>query len=67
VSVPQPVRGDALSRSGLSEAFAERAREIAQAERLDGAPLERYVRLAKDCHNNFRQMLPKIEAGETPE
>jgi hypothetical protein len=30
----------------LSKAFAERARQIAQAEKLDGLPIERYVKLA---------------------
>lgn len=53
-----------LSQRGLCEPFAERARTIAQAEGLDGQPIERYQRLAKDCGNNLRMMLSRIDAGE---
>jgi len=53
-----------LARRGLAEPFAQRCFEIAQQEGLNGQPLERYIRLAKDNRNNFRAMLQAVELGQ---
>jgi len=52
-----------LAQRDLAKAFAERAREIAQLEGLDGQPIERYVKLANECKSNLRAMLSAIEGG----
>jgi len=52
-----------LARRDLARAFAERCRQVAIAERLDGRPIEDYLALAKRCRNNLRQMLCEVESG----
>lgn len=52
-----------MSRRGLAEAMAERARTIAQAEGLDGKPIKQYLELVRQKRNNFRSVLQHIAAG----
>lgn len=52
-----------LARRDLAKPFAERAREIAQAEGLDGKPIEAYVRLVQKHRQNFRAVLQEIASG----
>ena len=47
----------------FAEALAVRAREIAQAEHLDGAPIEAYRALIAKHDCNFRHALNEIEQG----
>jgi replication-associated recombination protein RarA len=53
-----------LAQQSLSRLFAERAKQIAEAEGLDGQPIERYVRLVQEHKNNLRAVLQVIDSGE---
>lgn len=52
-----------MRHTGLELAFAIRAREIAQAENLDGQGLDAYISLARSCRCNMREMLTRLESG----
>lgn len=53
-----------LAQRDVAKPFAERAREIAQAEGLDGKPLAAYIRLVNDKGGNMRAVLNEIESGK---
>jgi len=53
-----------LSRRGLAELFAAECKRIAELEELGGAELADYVKLAKQCRNNLRDMLQHVATGE---
>jgi DNA polymerase-3 subunit gamma/tau len=53
-----------LTNQGLAPVFAEHVKRIAEAEGLDGKPVQAYIKLAQRCKNNCREMLMVIEAGE---
>ena len=52
-----------LTNQGLAKAFGEHCRQIANAENLNGKPVESYIKLAQKCKNNCRMMLQEIESG----
>lgn len=52
-----------LTNQGLCNLFAQRAKEIAALENLDGKPIKDYVNLAKTSHNNMRTILQSVESG----
>ena len=52
-----------LARRDLAKAFAQRAKEIAEREGLDGRPIEQYIRLVQKHRQNLRAALQEVEAG----
>jgi len=53
-----------FTNQGLAQVFAKRAREIAEAEGLNGKPDSAYLRLVQNCKNSMREVLQKIDQGE---
>jgi replication-associated recombination protein RarA len=52
-----------LARRDLAQAFAARAKEIAEREGLDGRPIGDYLRLVQAHRNNLRGVLQDVESG----
>lgn len=56
-----------FTNQGLAALMADRAREIADLEGLNGRPAAQYLRLVQTCKNNMRAVLQRIDAGEMME
>ncbi len=52
-----------FTNQGLAPAFAKRAREIADAEGMNGKPESAYLRLVQRSKNNMRAVFQEIESG----
>ena len=53
-----------LTGEGIAKPFAERCREIATTEGLNGRPIGDYVKLINRCHGNLREAIQLVAAGE---
>lgn len=53
-----------FTNQGIAQPFADRAREIAVKEGIDGKPPAEYLKLARECKGNMRMMLQRIENGD---
>lgn len=52
-----------LTSQGLAQRFADRAREIAQREGLDGQPAAVYLSRVRHHKNNMRALLQDVDSG----
>jgi len=52
-----------LAERDLAKPFAQRAKEIAEREQLDGQALDAYIRLVNDHKANLRAVLQAIDGG----
>lgn len=52
-----------LNERKIAPVFAKRLQEIAQEAKMDGQPIEAYIKLIQKHRNNFRAALQDIEDG----
>jgi len=52
-----------LAQRDIAKPFADRAKQIAEIENLNGQPIDKYVKLVQNHKNNLRAVLQEIEKG----